>query len=59
MINDIKRTYLVGRLWMYSIEMKIITKISMVIAARGNHICRAAMEIDNEFDELEKEEGLI
>ena len=59
MINYIKRTYLVGRLCMYSIEMKIITKISKVITKRSNHICKVAMEIDNEFDELEKEEGLI
>lgn len=59
MINDIKRTYLVGRLWMYSIEMKIISKISKVITERSQHIRNAAMEIDNEFDELEKEEGLI
>lgn len=59
MINYIKRTYLFGRLWMYSIEMKIITKISKVITNRSQHICNAAMEIDNEFDELEKEEGLI
>lgn len=59
MINNIKRTYLVGRLWMYSIEMKIITKISKMLTERSHHICLAAMEIDNEFDELEKEEGLI
>lgn len=59
MINYIKRNYLIGRLMMYSIEMKIITKISKVLTKRSNHICNAAMEIDNEFDELEKEEGLI